>query len=57
MLFKINASIVNNYAQYLLLYIIVNARCLKGQCHEIFDLWFFHQTIPPRPLINTLKYF
>jgi hypothetical protein len=23
---------------------------LKGQCHEIFDVWFFHQTI-------TLKYF
>jgi hypothetical protein len=20
---------------------------LKGQCHEIFDLWFFHQTKLP----------
>jgi hypothetical protein len=31
--------------------------CLKGQCHEIFDLWFFHQTIPPRALIHVLKPF
>jgi hypothetical protein len=30
---------------------------LKGQCHEIFDPRFFRQSIPPRPLINTLKYF
>jgi hypothetical protein len=30
---------------------------LKGQCHEIFDPPFFHQSITPRPLINTLKYF
>jgi hypothetical protein len=30
---------------------------LKGQCHEIFDLRFFRQSITPRPLINTLKYF
>jgi hypothetical protein len=22
---------------------------LKGQCHEIFDLWFFRQSITPRP--------
>jgi hypothetical protein len=29
---------------------------LKGQCHEIFDLWFIHQTIT-RPQMNTLKYF
>jgi hypothetical protein len=28
-------------------------RLLKGQCHEIF----FRQSITPRPLINTLKYF
>ncbi len=26
---------------------------LKGQYHEIFYLWFFHQTSPPRPLIRT----
>jgi hypothetical protein len=25
----------------------LNIYRLKGQCHEIFDLWFFHQTIPP----------
>jgi hypothetical protein len=30
---------------------------LKGQCHEIFDPWFFHQTIPPRALIHSLKPF
>jgi hypothetical protein len=30
---------------------------LKGQCHEIFDLWFFRQSVTPRPQINTLKYF
>jgi hypothetical protein len=30
---------------------------LKGQCHEIFDPPFFRQSITPRPLINTLKYF
>jgi hypothetical protein len=30
---------------------------LKGQCHEIFDSRFFRQSITPRPLINTLKYF
>jgi hypothetical protein len=30
---------------------------LKGQCHEIFDPRFFRQSITPRPLINTLKYF
>jgi hypothetical protein len=27
------------------------------QCHEIFDLWFFHQTIPPSALIHGLKPF
>jgi hypothetical protein len=30
---------------------------LKGQCHEIFDPRFFRQSIAPRPLINTLKYY
>jgi hypothetical protein len=30
---------------------------LKGQCHEIFDLWFFRQSITSRPQMNTLKYF
>jgi hypothetical protein len=29
---------------------------LKGQSHEMFDLGFFHQTIPSRPLIHALKY-
>jgi hypothetical protein len=31
--------------------------CLKRQYHEIFDLYFFHQTITSRPLIHALKYF
>ena len=22
---------------------------LKGQCHEIFECWFFHQIAPPGP--------
>ena len=30
---------------------------LKGVCHEIFDLHFFHDSNPSRPLINRLKYF
>jgi hypothetical protein len=30
---------------------------LKGQCREIFYLWFFRQSITPRPQMNTLKYF
>jgi hypothetical protein len=23
---------------------------LKGQCHEIFDFWFFHESVCPKPL-------
>ena len=30
---------------------------LKGVCHEMFDLHFFHDSNPSRPLINRLKYF
>ena len=30
---------------------------LKGVCHEIFDLHFFHYSNPSRPLINRLNYF
>jgi hypothetical protein len=29
----------------------------KGQCHEISDLWFFHQTIPSGHLNHWLKPF
>ena len=29
---------------------------LKGVCHEIFDLHFFHDWNPSRPLIYRLKY-
>jgi hypothetical protein len=29
----------------------------KGPRHEIFDVWFFHQTTPLRPLIHGLKPF
>ena len=28
---------------------------LKGQCHEIFDLNFLHESNPSRPLINRLN--
>jgi hypothetical protein len=28
---------------------------LKGQLHDIFDPWFFHQSTPPRALIHGLK--
>ena len=31
--------------------------CLKGLKHEIFDLWFFHESIVPGPWIHMLKYF
>ena len=30
---------------------------LKRQCHEIFYLYFFHESNPPGPLINRLKWF
>jgi hypothetical protein len=30
---------------------------LKGQCHQIFEPRFFHQTIPPRALIHGPKPF
>jgi hypothetical protein len=23
---------------------------LKGQCHEIFNLWFLHESVSPKPL-------
>jgi hypothetical protein len=22
---------------------------IKGQCHEIFDFWFFHESVSPSP--------
>ena len=30
---------------------------LKGVCHEIFNLHFFHDSNPSGPRINRLKYF
>jgi hypothetical protein len=30
---------------------------LKEQCHEIFDIWFFHQTTSPRPQTIAFKPF
>ena len=30
---------------------------LKGVCYGIFELHFFHDLNPSRPLINMLKYF
>jgi hypothetical protein len=26
------------------------SQCLKGQCHEIVDFWFFHESVFPKPL-------
>ena len=37
------ARVVNNY--------------LKGQCHEIFGIFLFHESKPFGPLINRLKWF
>ena len=34
-----------------------NVPSLKGQCHEIFDLYFFHGLNPSGPLINRIKWF
>ena len=31
---------------------IWNSLMLRGQCHEIFDLYFFHEWNPSGPLIN-----
>jgi hypothetical protein len=28
------------------------ATALKGQCHDIFDFWFFHELVSPKPLSN-----
>ncbi len=25
-------------------------RYLKGQCHKVFDFWFFHESVFPKPL-------
>ncbi len=30
---------------------------LKGQCHEIFDFWFFHESVFPQPLSIPLGLF
>ena len=34
-----------------------NSPLLKGVCHEIFDLHFFHDSKLSGPLINRIKYF
>ena len=33
------------------------ANGLKGQCHKIFECWFFHQIAPPGPLRGTMRDF
>jgi hypothetical protein len=38
-------------------FIPVDLVMLNRQVHEIFNLWFFHQTIPYWSLIRGLKYF
>jgi hypothetical protein len=38
--------------------LVKNRPChLKGQCHEIFCFWFFHESPSPKPLKITLKIF
>ncbi len=32
-------------------------KALKGQCHEIFDLWFFHESVSTKPLSIPYKFF
>ena len=32
-------------------------KTLKGQCHEIFGNFLFHESKPSGPLINRLKWF
>ncbi len=29
---------------------LMNFLSLKGQCHDIFDFWFFHESVSPKPL-------
>ncbi len=29
--------------------------CLKGQCHEIFDFRFFHESVSPKPLSIAIR--
>jgi hypothetical protein len=38
------------------IYMMSLCSLLKRQYHEIFNLHFFHKSIAPRALINTLKY-
>jgi hypothetical protein len=28
---------------------LLSSVTLKGQCHEIFDFWFFHESVSPKP--------
>ena len=49
---------LNHLPVFVLFYSPVDIlHCLKGVCHEIFDIHFFHDSNPSRPLINRLKYF
>jgi hypothetical protein len=36
---------------------ILYFRHLKGQCHEIFDFWFFHESVSPKNLSIPLRPF
>ncbi len=29
---------------------VIGTIVLKGQCHEIFDFWFFHESVSLKPL-------
>ena len=42
---------------FVILYCVQCHWFLKGVCHEIFDLHFFHAWNQSRPLMNRIKYF
>ncbi len=44
-------QLARNESSVFTVYNFVNAKeSLKGQCHEIFDFKFFHESVSPKPL-------
>jgi hypothetical protein len=35
---------------------VIGTKVLKGQYHEIFDFWFFHESVSPKPLSTPLHH-
>ena len=50
-------AVVIRFFTYVIFLNTVMSHMLKRQCHEIFDLYFFHESNPSGPLINRLKWF